>query len=135
VTTNELQPDVDEVLQVEEPAGVEPVVRVEQQGPVRTQSLPRKAGATRTITVNALPTPYRLLTANPRRAQATIIADLPIRVALNAAAAQDEGTMALWPGLVPLTVMATTEVWVAAETGTASVSVVSEFWATGEGGE
>jgi hypothetical protein len=111
------------------------VVRVEQQGPVRTQSLPRKAGATRTITVNALPTPFRLLTANPRRAQAIIIADLPIRVALNAAAAQDEGTMALWPGLVPLTVTATTEVWVAAETGQASVSVVSEFWATGEGDE
>ncbi len=39
MSTNELQPDVDQVLQLE-PAGTEPVVKVSQQGPVcRTLSI------------------------------------------------------------------------------------------------
>jgi hypothetical protein len=135
VTTNELQPDVVEVLQTEEPAGVEPVVKVEQQGPVRVQELPRKAASTRTVVAQALPTPFRLLRPNPRRASAIIVADAAILVAFNPASAQDASTMANWPADTPLPITHTADVWVAAETGTASVSVLVEYWATGEGDE
>lgn len=133
MTTNELQPDVDEVLQVEEPAGVEPVVRVEQQGPVRTQELPRKAGSTKTVTANPLPSPFRLLRPNPRRFSAYVVSDSAFLVAFNNASAQEASTMARWPANVPLPVTADVDVWVAAETGTADVSAVVEYWATGEG--
>lgn len=132
MSADDLQPDLEDVLQVEDPEGVEATVRVSQQGPVRTQALPRKAGATRTVSVGVLPTPYRLLRANPRRAQALLIAPAAFLVALNAASAQDLSTMALWPPNVPLPVGADTDVWVAAATGTVSVSVISEFWAAGE---
>jgi hypothetical protein len=129
-----MQPDVDDVLQVEEP-GTEPVVKVDQQGPVRTQALPTKAGATRTFTVGTLPTPFHILWPNPRRKQALLIAPAPFLVALNGASAQDGSTMAQWPANVPFPVTATTDVWVAAVADTVAVSVVSEFWATGEGSE
>jgi hypothetical protein len=133
VTTNELQPDVQDVLQVEEPAGVEPVVKVEQQGPVRVQELPHKAAATfnRDITESVGQVP--LLRADPRRAQAILIADGAFYVAMNVASAQDPSRMAEWPPLVPLTITATTDVWVRAVTGTANLSVITESWATGEG--
>lgn len=133
MTTNELQPDVEDVLQVEEPVGVEPVVKVEQQGPVRTQELPHKAATTfnRDITTNVGQVP--LLRADPRRAQAILIADAAFFVAMNVASAQDTSRMAEWPALLPLTVTATTDVWVRAVTGTANLSVITESWATGEG--
>lgn len=136
----ELQPDVDEVLQVEEPAGLEPSVKVEQQGPVRTQALPRKAASTKTAAVTT--TPFRILTPNHRRASAILIADAVIYVALSRASAQIDAvapavppTMAQWPANVPLPITANVDVLVAAKTGTANVSVIVEYWATGEGGE
>lgn len=132
MSTNELQPDVEEVLQVE-PDGYEPTVKVSQQGPVRVQDLPRKAGSTKRVTVQALPTPWRLLRPNPRRASAIVVADAAILIAFNTAAAQDSTTMAEWPPLEPLTITHTSDVWVAAVTGTAEVSVLVEYWATGEG--
>jgi hypothetical protein len=139
-TTEELQPDVPEVLQSEEPAGAEPVVKVTVEGPVRTQALPRKAGSTKTAAVTT--TPFRILTPNPRRSSVVLIADAVIYVALSRAAAQVDPastavppTMAQWPANVPLTVTADVDVLVAAKTGTANVSVVVEYWATGEGAE
>lgn len=138
--SEDLQPDVDEVLQVEEPAGVEPVVKVEQQGPIRVQTLPRKAGSTKTAAVTT--TPFRILSPNARRSSAILIADAVIYVALSRAAAQVDPaatavppTMAQWPANVPLPITANVDVMVAAKTGTANVSVVVEYWATGEGVE
>lgn len=140
MSTEELQPDVPEVLQTEEPAGVEPVVRVAVEGLVRTQGLPRKAGSTKTANVTTQP--FRILSPNPRRSSAIVIADAVIYVALSRAAAQVDPastavppTMAQWPANVPLPVTADVDVLVAAKTGTANVSVVVEYWATGEGGE
>lgn len=141
MTTSDLQPDVEDVLQIEEPAGVETVVKVEQQGPVRTQSLPRKAGSTKTVPITT--TPFRLLRPNPRRASALIISDAAFYFSFTLAAAQIDTaittppqTMAMWPPNVPLPVTsADTDVMVAAKTGTANVSAVVEYWATGEGVE
>jgi len=135
MTTNELQPDVEDVLQVEEPGGTEPVVKVEQQGPVRVQILPRKAASTKTVVANPLPSPFRILRPNPRRSSAYIVAPAAFLVAFNNASAQDPSTMALWPANVALPVSADTDVYVAAPTGTVSVSAVVEYWATGEGDE
>lgn len=129
-----MQPDMEEVLQVEEPAGKEPVVKVSQQGPTRTQALPRRGGATRTVAnIGVLPNAVLILRANPRRGGCFIVAPAAFLVAYNDASMQDVSTMALWPANVPLPVTATVDVWVAAATGTVSVSVVSEFWASGEG--
>lgn len=141
MTTNELQPDVDDVLQVEEPAGVEPTVKVEQQGPVRTQALPSKAGSTKTVPVTVQP--FRLLRPNPRRRSVILISDAAFYFAFNMASAQIDSTvttppptMAMWPANVPLPLTsAGTDVVVAATTGTAHVSAVVEYWATGEGVE
>jgi hypothetical protein len=41
--------------------------------------------------------------------------------------------MAMWPANVPLPIAADTYAVVAAKTGTANVSAVVEYWATGEG--
>jgi len=129
----DLQPDNDDVLQVEDPAGYEPEVNVKVCNPVRVQLLPRKAGATFTKTVAAMPTPTHLLRPNPRRASVTVISDAEILIALSRASAADASMMALWPAGVPFTSSAATDLLVAAETGTAVVSVIEELWATGEG--
>ena len=131
----ELQPDVPEVLQAEEPAGREPVIKVSQQGPVRTQALPRKGGATFTKNVAAMPAALNVLRPDHRRASAILIAAAAILVAYGDANAQDASTMALWPANVPLPVSGTVDVWVAAAAGTTTVSVLTELWATGEGSD
>lgn len=139
MTTNELQPDVEAVLQVEEPEGTEPTVRVKQQGPIRTQPLPRKAGSTKTVPVTTAK--FTLLRPNPRRASAIIISDQPFYFSFTLAAAQIDTsvttpppTMAMWPANVPLPMTsADTYAVVAAKTGTANVSAVVEYWAAGEG--
>jgi hypothetical protein len=126
----DLQPDTAEVLQVEEPEGTVPAVDVAVTNPVRTQSLPRKAGATFNRDVTTTIT--ELLRADHRRARALIVADATIYLAFSEASAQDPSRMALWPALEPFDATATTDLWVRAETGTANVSVITEMWATGE---
>jgi hypothetical protein len=128
----ELQPDELAVLQAE-PA-YEPPVSVtvaHVSTPVRTQALPRESAATRTRTVTT--TALRLLAADPRRASATIIASGGnILIAFSMASAADPSTMALWPAATPYTLTADTELYVAASTGTVTVSVITEYWAAGE---
>lgn len=132
----ELQPTVPEVLQSEEPYGKAPTVPVCIDAPVRTQSLPRKAGATGTKTAGLIAdnAQRQLLRADHRRASAVLISDTPFLVALSAASAEDASTMALWPADTPCTITATSDVYVAAQTGTASVSFIEELWATGQDG-
>jgi hypothetical protein len=128
----ELQPDPDEVLQVE-PAGHEPIVKVSQQGPVRTQSLPTKGGATTTKNVPTFPATLQILRPDHRRAKADLITSAAVYVAYGKANAQDLSTMALLPAGVRLPVSGTIEVWVTCSTGTPTVSVFTELWATGDG--
>lgn len=134
--STDLQPDVPEVLQTEDPYGDTHIVPVEVCGPVRAQPLPRKGGATFTKTVGILgatPGAVNVLRADHRRAQALLVAASPFLVAFNDANVQSVDTMALIPANVLLPVSATVDVWIAAATGTVAVSVLVEDWATGEG--
>jgi hypothetical protein len=130
--TVDLQPDELEALQAE-PAS-EPPVRVEVskiEGPVRTQDLPRKSGATRTRTVGT--TPIKLLSGDHRRAVARLVSiGQPMLLAFNMASAADPSTMALWPANLQFTLTADTELWAAAQSATTSISIVTEYWAAGE---
>jgi hypothetical protein len=130
----DFQPDTEEVLQME-PEGKGPVVDVTVSGPVRTQELPRRAGATFTRTVGTLTgtTPaVRVLTADHKRARAVLMSvGQNMLVAFNQGSAQDASRMILWPANSAFVVTTATEVWVAAATGTTSIGVATELWATG----
>lgn len=137
----DLQPDELAALQAEE-IGPEPSVRTTVdriETPVKTQDLPRKAGSTNTYSVNVLGAnggvspAKRILSAQARRASARIISvGQNMLVAFSANSAQQASSMALWPANLVLQVTTETEVWVAAATGNTSVSVITEFWATGD---
>jgi|SRR5581483_899879 len=124
----DLQPDELDALQAE--PGPEPAVRVIVDGPVRTQVLPRKQAATRTRTITT--TVQQILAADHRRAAATLIAPSGFLFAFTPAAAQDPSTMAAWPANVPFTLTADAALFVAAASGTVAISIITEFWATGE---
>jgi hypothetical protein len=133
-TDRELQPDTEDVLQVElEPIGKEPPVRVTVEGPTRTQELPHKAGAAFTRTLPASPaTPTRLLRADHRRARAVLLAlDQPVLIAFSGAAAADPTTMARWPANVSLVITTATDLYVASVSAAATVTLVTEMWAAG----
>lgn len=126
----DLQPDTMDALQAEDPS-LAPAVAVKHEGPLRVQSLPRKAAGTRTRTVGT--TASKVLAADHRRASALIMSiGQNMLFAFNSASAQDPSTMSLWPANVPFTLTADTELWVASATATTSISITSEFWATGE---
>jgi hypothetical protein len=133
-TDVDLQPEDLAVLQAED-AGPEPTVRTvvaKVETPVRTQALPRKAGATRTRT-GVTTTPVRFLAADHRRASAAVVSiGQNMLIALVPAAASDPSTMALWPQNVPFILTADTELWVASATGTTTVTVITELWAAGD---
>ena len=134
--STDLQPDLSEVLQTEEPYGDNHVVDVKLCGPARTQPMPRKGGATFTKTVGVLgsvPGALNVLRADHRRAVAYLVAPTPFLIAYNDANVQSVDTMATIPGNVLIPVSATVDVWVAAPTGTVAVSILVEDWATGEG--
>lgn len=133
MSETELQPDPGEVLQEEgdDQAVTVPVCVEYVSGPVRTQALPRKAGATRTRSVSNV-VPWRALAADHRRATATLVSGTAFLVAFSETSAQDDGTMSWWPANVPLTVGCDTEVWVKVSgDAAADVSVISEWWAAG----
>lgn len=125
----DLQPDELDSLQAED-TGPQPAVLVKHEGPVRTQALPRKNAGTRTR--NLTTTPQLLLSADHRRASATIISPAAILFAFTATAAGDSSTMAAWPANVPYTLTADAALYAAAATGTTTITIVTEFWATGE---
>lgn len=125
--TVDLQPDEIEALQAED--GPVPAAEVCIRTPVRVQLLPRKSAAVRTRTIGTAP--VRVLSDSPMRASATVMASAAIQFAFNFNAANDASTMAAWPANVPYTLTATSELWISAAAGTATVSVISEFWANG----
>lgn len=128
---DDFQPDATEVLQTEEPAGTEPYVKVEVCGVVRTQALPRKGGRSLRKTVDT--TPDWVLRADPRRARTILIGSADFLIAFSSASAQEPAAMALWPLGLPLELTSVSDVWIAAETGTAEVSIITEQWAMPEG--
>lgn len=132
----DLQPDDGEVLQEEAPdMTTVPVCVVETKSPVRVQQLPRKGGATFQRTISTVP--LRVLTADPRRAAATLISTAAANiflVAFSQAAAQDPLMMTPWPGAVPFETDATTEVWVRVPDSAEgfALGVATQLWAEGE---
>lgn len=136
--SRDFQPDELEVLQMEDvtPTGKPPVVDVAVAGPIRTQELPHKAGATFSRSVGALTstTPaIRVLSADHKRARAVLMSvGQNMYFAFTSASAQDVSRMALWPANTPFVLTTATEVWVCSATATTTVSIVTELWATGE---
>jgi hypothetical protein len=132
-TVPELQPDELEVLQAEE-TGPDPLIRVDlarAEVPVRTQMLPRKAGATlnRTIDTNG----RQLLKSDHRRASVTVMSiGQNVYLGFSNASYQDLSTMLLWPANVPFVMQHDGELWVRSAATTTVVSLSIENWATGE---
>jgi hypothetical protein len=126
--SDQLEPDVDDVLQIEAP---EPVVAVRTEGPVRTQSLPRKSAGIRGLTVGDT-VAKQLLAADPHRASATVItSDLVILI--GGSAQEVTGGQ---PGRIPVGTAvefgATDELWAVCTGGTTTVvTVIQERWADG----
>lgn len=130
--TNDLQPDIDEVLQ-EEPYKMAVTGEVSVCGPVRTQELPRKSGATKTRVVSD--TKYvQLLENDPRRGFMLVMSmDAELLFGFSEAAMQDPSAASVWPKGVALPIAVAAELWVqcAEAAKTTRVSVTTGLWATG----
>lgn len=134
----ELQPDVEETLQVEGSYDA-PVVKVCVEGPVRTQALPRKAASVvrKALAANGPGLPWsvvQILRSNPRRAKVTLMANCDIAVAFAEGPAQQVATMATWLVGRALEIEADSDIWIAADGAAGTVSAVVEYWATGQDG-
>lgn len=129
---SDLQPDVGEVLQ-EEPYKMTVTGEVAVCGPVRTQELPRKGGATKTKVVSD--TVYvQMLDNDMRRGFVVVMSmDAELYFGFGEASMQAVGAMSVWPKGVALPVPVASELWVqCAEAGkTTRVSVTTGLWATG----
>jgi hypothetical protein len=127
---HELQPDELEALQAETPSAA-PAALVTIEGPVRVQDLPRKQAASVTRTIGTVAKKY--LSADHRRASVKIMSiGQNVLIAFNLASAADPSTMAEWPAGTAYTLTADSDVWLAAKTSTTQVSIITEYWATGE---
>jgi hypothetical protein len=128
----DLQPDVGDVLQ-EEPYTMPVTGAVAVDGPVRTQELPRRNGATKSRTVSD--TAYvQLLDNDPRRGFMLVMSmDAELYYGFTEASMQAPSAMSVWPAKVPLTLPVAAELWVmCAEAGkTTRVSVTTGLWAAG----
>jgi hypothetical protein len=129
----ELEPDVEDVLQAEEPAGLTaiPVCVLDVKTPVRVQQLPHKGGATKTRTVGAV-VGVQVLRADHFRGRATLMyigQNMLVTFTKSIDPVQDVQSWALWPANVPLAITAAVDVFVASATGTTSISVITEDWA------
>lgn len=129
---SDLQPSVGDVLQ-EEPYQMPVTGEVSVCGPVRTQELPRKGGATKTRSVSD--TAYvQMLENDPRRGFMMVMSmDREIYYAFNETSMQATTAMSVWPKAVPLVMPIAAELWVmCAETGQSTrVSVTTGLWAAG----
>lgn len=125
----DLQPDELDALQAEDTTA-QPAVLVKHEGPLRIQALPRKQAATRTRTLTTAV--IQVLAADHRRASVTLMSSAAFLFAFSGAASQDASMMAAWPPNVPYVCNADTALYAASAAGTAVLSVITEFWATGD---
>lgn len=120
-----MQPDLDEVLQVE---NVEPhLVPVKIVEPVETRELPSKRMSIRTVTVGT-PAGVKVLSEDPRRRSATLIsrtADLLI----GTTQAQAQLSGAWLPSLTSHRYTSRSELWAISTGANTDVSVIEEYWA------
>lgn len=121
------EPTTADVVQEEDPAGLARVP-VTVEGPVRVVDLPAKAGGLFTVAGVGQAVGVRILSEDPRRKHATVLAtDQNVRYGASQAAAENGG--ALWPANIPLVWSAKSELWATAVTSTTAISVVVEQWA------
>jgi hypothetical protein len=124
VSTADMQPDLDSVLQVEDEPHVVPTKVCE---PVDTRELPAKRMSPRTVSVTTT-AGAKLLSADPRRKSATIVArSQDIRIGVTQSQALLNG--AWFPGVVPFVSTAVTELWAVGDGADTDVSVIEEYFA------
>lgn len=120
-----MQPDLDEVMQVE---NVEThLVPVKLCEPVETRELPTKRFSIRTVPLTTA-VGVKLLSADPRRKLARIIARTQdILLGESQTKSQLSGSWIPKSTLLPLTSI--TELWAVSDTGPTDVTVIEEYFA------
>lgn len=133
--SDNLMPDTDELLQVEEPSVPITPIPVVVEGQVRMQELPSPQVVVVQVfcdSTGGFIQPQRLLGEDPRRRMARIVGDSQkIRVGTSQKQVMSPDTCLLWPSGLPLPITGKTEIWVAADTATTRVSAICEQWANG----
>ena len=118
-------------METESPLTTVPVRVQGIDTPVRTQRLPTKSAPTLTKSVTT--TAIRIAPTDPYRANITLMSiDQDMYIAFNSASKESPTTMGRWPKNVPFICDVVSEVWVAAVTGTTSISSFATRWAAGE---
>lgn len=124
-STQDMQPDLEEVLQTEDIALQH--IPVDVCGPVETRELPSKRLSARTVTVGTVAA-AKVLSADPRRKFATIIARTSdILIGSNQSGALLSGAWV--PGSVPFVITTVSEVWAVGDGDATDVSVIEEYFA------
>lgn len=124
VSTQEMQPDLDEVQQVD---ATDHVIPVSVSGPVETRELPSRPTNPRTVSVVS-GVGSKLVAADPRRKFVTIIARTnDIRIASSQSGSTLGGS---WiPNVVPFVIHGSGDLWASGEGGNTDVTVIEEYWA------
>lgn len=126
MSTDDLTPDIEDVLQ-EQPAPVPMTpIPVVLEGPADTRQLPTRSPGMATLDLTVDPT--RVLQDDPRRSRAILqVAGDAVILGTSQSAATHAGARLADGTTVTLTTSG--EVWARAGTGTATLSVISEQWA------
>lgn len=132
MSNDQMQPDTDDVLQVEPKAAPLVPIPVTVEGPVRTQDPPDMALQVSQAFLDSTGgfiQPQRILGDDPFRARARIVSkDQAIRVGTSQKQVMNPTTCAIWPANTPLEIRARSELWLAADVNTTVVSVITEKW-------
>lgn len=124
--TQDMKPDLDEVLQLDTPPELT-AIPVTISEPVEARELPSKRIAPRTVTLD-FATAGQLLSRDPRRKQATLIARTQ-DILIGANQSQAGLTGAWIPGTVPFVVTSVAELWGIGNGAGTDVTVIEEYWA------
>lgn len=129
-------PNAENVMQDEDVYGAAVPVNVCVKGPVRTQELPTRLGALRSVLVPALDVggqPIRLLSADPRRRRAVVLLGANQTLQLGATQKEAAGQYAFQIAsgtATPFTLelFSTDELWAVRSTVATVISVLEERW-------
>lgn len=127
----DLTPEPEEIVQAEEhDAGEYTPVKVSVCGPVETRELPAIRAGYATAQGVSTTVAVRLLSFEPRRKSAVIIAqDQDIWLSNSQAGAQMGASSAIRvPAVVPFVIDHLDEVWACAVADTTDISVMTNFW-------
>lgn len=126
----DLTSDPQEIVQAEEPYAPALPIAVSQCGPVQTRELPARTAGYRTEQGVGGTVAVRLLTFEPRRKAALVMAvgqDIWLSGSQAGAMAAAAGAIRV-PASVPWPIDHLEEVWAMAVTGTTDISIQSSYW-------